>query len=207
MYKINMNVFKRILNKITSFGWLQKGSTRIESAPKETGVVTLKTPETPPARPTTPQEPPQVYGITVAGELFVSTDDARKMISDGNAKPPSEELKEVTRDAMLHSMVSEAHKKAVVNFKGTSNSLVGKLKDAQDIADKQEEISEFKDKAENPPEQTSGLRKDATSTQKIQLEAAKTDIKAKIPSAQALRSAAIKKKKKAASTTNKRKTK
>jgi hypothetical protein len=210
-----MNVFKRILNKITSFGWLQQGSMRIESAPqksvlipatRETGVVTLKTPDVMPARPTAPPEPP-VYGHQVSGLLFVSTDEARRMISDGNAKPPSEELKQVTRDAMLHGMVTDAHKKVIGNFAGEANSLVGKLKDAQDIADSKETMAEFKDKAENPPEQTSGLRKSATPAQKAKLETTKADIKAKIPSAQSARSVAIKKKKKAASATNKRKNK
>ena len=90
MYKAVMSALKTLWNKITSGfkgnnDWKKDGDTMVR--------------EKPAPQPTTP------YSETIDGVVFVTKENALRLIKDKKSTPPSEELKALTREAMLQQMV------------------------------------------------------------------------------------------------------
>ena len=246
-----MNIFQKLWTGLKN-GWLAKGSLRINAAPQKTNLtidgaslykgdkLMVKGEETcqSGAYVATTQPPGARYNRTPEGwqhedtgrmvdyqdsVLFVTTDDARRLINSGKIAPPSEELKAITREAMLQQMVKDQHQEIVKQWSEESDwkedeiqGLVGNTKDAQQIARDPGEANSFNDLSKNPPKQTHPLRAyrgsheaavEAEKERKDKLAKTKADMKSAIPAQQATRAKSIKKKKRATSTAAKRKTK
>jgi len=194
-----MSVLKTLWNKITSNfhksdGWKSDGTTM--------------TRERPATQPPVPKAP---YSETIDGVVYVTKENAMRLISDGANTPPSEELKEAVRSAMVGEIFGERHK--ILSKELTDGGLdaddvqnmVGTKKTAQSLSQNPQELTDFTEAGQRAPE-SSPYRLGNTDSESIEkLEKAKASMKAQIPARQNSRAQSLKKKKKKTSGSKKRK--
>lgn len=187
MYKRNMSLLQTLMTKIKSV--FAPKSQIVEIAP-----VTDKSTDIPATHGTS-------YSETINEVVYVTTQDAQRLIKDGKNTSPSEELKNITKQAMFEQMLVEGRKTAVSDFtaeggwsKEEAESLLGNAKNAQTIAGDIAQLNSFTDLSNNLPTQESPLRKDSKARKNTK---ADTDNTAKqIKENQSKRAQSIKKKNK-----------
>lgn len=183
-------MFKNLWNKIAS-------SLRPERPPycgyqpgQTTGV------STPTAIPQKPE-----YSETIDDVVYVTKENALRLIRDKKNTPPTPELKEAVKSTMFDSLAGSGYDNQKEELtEGLSSEeiskLIGSKKDSQAITDNADEKEKFM--------KETGVQ---TRPSKEALVKTKEEIKEKIPSQQAARSKAIKKKKASATAAKKRKNK
>lgn len=188
MYKRNMNMFKNLWNKITS-------SLRTDRPPyceHQSGQASTSTK-------ISVQNPE--YSETIDDVVYVTKENALRLIRDKKNTPPTPALKEAVKSTMFDSLAGSGYdnQKEELTEGLTSDEiskLIGSKKDSQAITDNADEKERFM--------KETGVQ---TRPSKEALNKTKEEIKDKIPSQQAARSKAIKKKKASATAAKKRKNK
>jgi len=185
MYKRNMKMFKQIWSKIESILHPESSNVKVDGNKPDN----------------TPSESPgenSTYSETIDDVVYVTRENAIRLIKDKKSTPPSPELKTAVKDTMFDSLVGSGYdsQKETLSDGLSPNEiseLIGSKKDSQLIANDADEKEKFmKETGVQTRPSQEAIAKD------------KEDIKAKIPSQQAARSKAIKKKK-TSSTPKKRK--
>lgn len=121
------------------------------------------------------------YSEKINEVLYVTTQDAQRLIKDGKNTPPSEELKNITKQAMFEQMLVEGRKTAAHDFtseggwsKEETEALLGNTKGAQTIATDTAQLKSFTDLSDNLPSQESPLRKGSKAKQNTHADANQT---------------------------------
>lgn len=195
MYKRSMNMFKNLWKKI-------KSSLRQEpSSIKEGGYQPCQDDCccTTPTGGSSAQKPE--YSETIGDVVYVTKENALRLIRDKKNTPPTPELKEAVKSTMFDSLAGSGYDNQKEELtEGLSSEeiskLIGSKKDSQVITDNADEKEKFM--------KETGAQ---TRPSKEALVKTKEEIKDKIPSQQAARSKAIKKKKASATAAKKRKNK
>lgn len=181
-----MKMFKQIWNKIESILHPESPKVKDDGCKTNDAQISEGSAQTP------------AYSETIDDVVYVTKENAIRLIKDKKNTPPSLELKTAVKDTMFESLAGsgyDSQKETLSDVLSPNeiSELIGTRKDSQAITDDEAEKEKFM--------KETGVQ---TRPSKEALEKDKEDIKSKIPSQQAARSKAIKKKK-TSSTPKKRK--
>lgn len=196
-----MRALRTLWNKITSA--FETGS-RTDTPPP----VERETTTSPNAKPVDTEQ----YSTKIGDVTYVTTAQAQKLLRDKKLAPPSDEMKQITGDAMIEQMIKQSRANIVEDWKGESDwsrqdlhMILGSPSQADKLADSCKE--EFEDAVASDKSSVSPLRVDSSQEVKDKFEADKSEIKKQIPSKQTSRQASLKRAKKSKKTTKSKRTK
>lgn len=198
MYKISMSALRTLWNKITSV--FDAGSGTDTPPPTEHAAANTESVDN------------EAYSTKIGDVTYVTTAQAQRLLRDKKLAPPSDEMKQLTGDAMVEQMIKQSRANIVEEWKEQSDwsrqdlhMILGTPGQADKLADSCKE--EFEEAVASDKTSVSPLRVDSSQEVKDKFETDKSEIKKQIPSKQTARQASLKKAKKSKKTSKSKRTK